>query len=54
MSDRIFVMNRGTIETELTGEEMTEHNVVLASSGLYRAEKSADKLRGRDRGGASP
>ena len=54
MSDRIFVMNRGTIETELTGEEMTEHNVVLASSGLYRSEKSADKLRGRDRGGASP
>jgi ABC-type branched-subunit amino acid transport system ATPase component len=39
MSDRIFVMNRGTIETELTGEEMTEHNVVLASSGLYRSEK---------------
>jgi len=53
MSDRIFVMNRGTIETELTGEEMTEHNVVLASSGLYRSEKPADRLHGRDRDGAS-
>jgi len=36
MSDRILVMNRGTIETELRGDEMTEHNVILAASGLYR------------------
>jgi ABC-type sugar transport system ATPase subunit len=35
MSDRILVMNRGTIETELQGAEMTAHNVVLAASGLY-------------------
>jgi ABC-type sugar transport system ATPase subunit len=54
MSDRIFVMNRGTIETELRGEEMTEHNVVLASSGLYRREEPADKVRPRDRSGSGP
>jgi rhamnose transport system ATP-binding protein len=35
MSDRILVMNRGTIETELQGPEMTPHNVILAASGLY-------------------
>ncbi len=34
MSDRVLVMNRGTIETELRGERMTEHNVMLAASGL--------------------
>lgn len=54
MSDRIFVMNRGTIETELTGDEMTEHNVVLASSGLYRPEGHVEKVRDRDRNGAGP
>jgi rhamnose transport system ATP-binding protein len=35
MSDRILVMNRGTIGTELRGTEMTTHNVILAASGLY-------------------
>jgi ABC-type sugar transport system ATPase subunit len=35
MSDRILVMNRGRIETELRGAAMTERNVVLAASGLY-------------------
>ncbi len=44
MSDRILVMNRGTIETELNGPAMTAHNVILAASGLYSS--SAD--------GASP
>jgi ABC-type sugar transport system ATPase subunit len=36
MSDRILVMNRGTIDVELSGSEMTEHNVILAASGLYQ------------------
>lgn len=35
MSDRILVMNRGRIAAELTGEEKTEHNLILAASGLY-------------------
>ncbi len=34
MSDRVLVMNRGTIEAELTGDQMTEQNVILAASGL--------------------
>ncbi|HET6328905.1 MAG TPA: sugar ABC transporter ATP-binding protein [Planctomycetaceae bacterium] len=38
MSDRILVMNRGTIETELQGPEMTAQNVILAASGLYTRE----------------
>jgi ABC-type sugar transport system ATPase subunit len=37
MSDRIYVMNRGRIETELTNDEMTEQNVILAASGLFEA-----------------
>jgi rhamnose transport system ATP-binding protein len=37
MSDRILVMNRGTIETELCGDAMTAHNVILAASGLYQS-----------------
>jgi rhamnose transport system ATP-binding protein len=40
MSDRILVMNRGTIETELGGNEMTAHNVILAASGLYQSDRS--------------
>jgi ABC-type sugar transport system ATPase subunit len=40
MSDRILVMNRGTIETELRGDEMTAHNVILAASGLYQPGRS--------------
>lgn len=46
MSDRILVMNRGTIETELRGAEMTAHNVILAASGLYRANGSREAERG--------
>jgi rhamnose transport system ATP-binding protein len=46
MSDRILVMNRGTIETELCGEQMTAHNVILAASGLYQPAPS-----GRTEGG---
>ncbi|MCA9041458.1 MAG: sugar ABC transporter ATP-binding protein, partial [Planctomycetaceae bacterium] len=34
MSDRVLVMNRGRIETELQGENLTEQNVILAASGL--------------------
>ena len=34
MSDRVLVMNRGRIATELSGDELTEENVVLAASGL--------------------
>ncbi len=34
MSDRILVMNRGRIGVELTGSEMTEENIILASSDL--------------------
>jgi len=40
MSDRILVMNRGTIETKLRGVEMTAHNVILAASGLYQQDPS--------------
>ena len=35
MSDRVLVMNRGTISAELSGDELNEHNVILAASGLY-------------------
>ncbi len=35
MSDRVLVMNRGTVGAELSGSELTEHNVLLAASGLY-------------------
>jgi rhamnose transport system ATP-binding protein len=45
MSDRILVMNRGTIETELRGTEMTAHNVTLAASGLYSAPIAQEAAR---------
>jgi len=45
MSDRILVMNRGTIETELRGEQMTAHNVILAASGLYQADRASRQER---------
>jgi rhamnose transport system ATP-binding protein len=45
MSDRILVMNRGTIETELRGEQMTAHNVILAVSGLYQADRAPREER---------
>lgn len=35
MSDRVLVMDRGTTSAELTGDEKTEHNLLLAASGLY-------------------
>ncbi|MFN0196570.1 MAG: sugar ABC transporter ATP-binding protein [Planctomycetaceae bacterium] len=35
LSDRILVINRGRIEVELTADERTEQNVILAASGLY-------------------
>ena len=41
MSDRVLVMNRGTIETELSGEKLTEHNVILAASGLSQTDVPA-------------
>lgn len=34
MSDRVLVMNRGTIAAELSGDNMNEHNVILAASGM--------------------
>jgi ABC-type sugar transport system ATPase subunit len=46
MSDRILVMNRGTIETELHGPEMTAQNVILAASGLYLQEAPRGSERG--------
>jgi rhamnose transport system ATP-binding protein len=48
MSDRILVMNRGTIETELHGTEMTAHNVILATSGLYSGEPAGDVKLGAE------
>jgi hypothetical protein len=30
-------MNRGRIETELSNDELTEQNVILAASGLFEA-----------------
>ena len=45
MSDRILVMNRGTIETELRGEQMTAQNVILAASGLYQADRAPRQER---------
>jgi len=50
MSDRILVMNRGTIETELRGDEMTAHNVILAASGLYQPDQSHQTDRVRQQG----
>jgi rhamnose transport system ATP-binding protein len=46
MSDRILVMNRGTIETELVGSEMTAPNVILAASGLYARAADQHSERG--------
>jgi rhamnose transport system ATP-binding protein len=48
MSDRILVMNRGTIETELHGAEMTAHNVILAASGLYSGQAAGDLKLGAE------
>jgi ABC-type sugar transport system ATPase subunit len=45
MSDRILVMNRGTIETELNGPAMTAHNVILAASGIYSRDAAGSDAR---------
>ncbi len=47
LSDRILVMNRGKIDIELQNDEMTEHNIILASSGLYKSsqDKSSQALK---------
>ncbi len=37
MSDRVLVMHHGTIAAELQSGEMTQENVILAASGLYRS-----------------
>jgi ABC-type sugar transport system ATPase subunit len=37
MSDRVLVMNRGTVAAELQGVEATQHNVLLAASGMSGA-----------------
>jgi ABC-type sugar transport system ATPase subunit len=34
MSDRILVMDRGTLRAELSGADATQKNVLLAASGL--------------------
>jgi rhamnose transport system ATP-binding protein len=46
MSDRILVMNRGAIETELRGGDMTAQNVILAASGLYQPAQSDPRQGG--------
>jgi rhamnose transport system ATP-binding protein len=40
MSDRILIMNRGRIAAELQGHDKTEHNVLLAASGLLSVPSS--------------
>jgi rhamnose transport system ATP-binding protein len=54
MSDRVLVMNRGTIETELRGAEMTAHNVILAASGLYKQDASRETDLARAPDGRPP
>jgi rhamnose transport system ATP-binding protein len=41
MCDRVLVMNRGRISANLAGAERTEHNVILASSGMYQASDAS-------------
>jgi ABC-type sugar transport system ATPase subunit len=41
MSDRVLVMNRGGISAELRGADKTEHNLLVAASGLR--QKSAER-----------
>jgi len=36
--DRVLIMDRGQLRAQLTGDELTEHNVILASSGLYEPD----------------
>jgi ABC-type sugar transport system ATPase subunit len=38
MCDRVVVMCHGTIAAELAGTAMTQENVILAASGLYRPD----------------
>ncbi|MDA0832992.1 MAG: sugar ABC transporter ATP-binding protein [Planctomycetota bacterium] len=46
LADRILVMNRGRIDVELTGDQRTEQNVILAASGLYAGPGS--KIHSRE------
>lgn len=39
MSDRILVMHSGGISVELSKEEMTQENVIMAASGMYGCQK---------------
>lgn len=39
MSDRILVMHRGSISAELSAEEMTQENVIMAASGMHAHHK---------------
>jgi len=35
MSDRVLVMDRGSLSAELQDDDITEQNIILAASGLY-------------------
>jgi ABC-type sugar transport system ATPase subunit len=41
MSNRVLVMHRGRVSTELSGAAMTQENVILAASGLYQKDANA-------------
>jgi rhamnose transport system ATP-binding protein len=41
MSDRVVVLHRGAIATELRGQEMTQEKVILAASGLVGPQANA-------------
>jgi ABC-type sugar transport system ATPase subunit len=38
MSDRLLVLRRGSVSVELTGKDITQANVLLAASGMYRGD----------------
>ena len=42
MSDRVLVMHDGELTAELTGDECTQKNVILAASGLYDAAQTTE------------
>jgi ABC-type sugar transport system ATPase subunit len=41
MSDRALVMHRGSISAQLKGTTLTQENLILAASGLFRDTKGA-------------
>ncbi len=46
MSDRVLVMRRGRIVTELKRETMTQENVLLAASGLHdQSQKKSPRVQ---------